>query len=230
MKKSNYQLYSRDPFGVHRKVVDWVEPGTLILEVGTATGYMSQEFYNKGCVVWGVEIDRRAAKKAAKFCNRIFVGDIEEKTLLRKLRANQFDIIILADVIEHLKDPQTTIKNLTPHLKKNGNIIISVPNIAFLTQRFLLLFGNFDYLNTGIMDQTHLRFFTKKTILELVSMSGLNVEKFDYVGNFTQLPFYMQTLYPILHRYHWWRMIEYKLSGFWQEGLAVQFLLLCKMK
>ena len=230
MRECNYQQFSRDPFGAHRKVVDWVEPGTLILEVGTATGYMSQELSRKGCVVWGVEIDKEAARKAENFCQKVLVGDIEDKALLSKLQGQRFDTIILADVLEHLKDPQATFRNLTPHLKKNGKIIISTPNIAFLTQRLLLIFGKFDYMDTGIMDRTHLRFFTKKTILELVGSAGLSVRKFDYVGNFTQLPFYMHTLYPILHRYHRWRSMEYKLSGFWQEGLAVQFLLLCKMK
>jgi len=229
MRKDNYKL-TFDKFGAHQKIINWIKPGKRALEVGCTSGYMSKELTKKGCDVTGVEINPKAARKAMRRCRKVIIGDIEKQSTIDKLKREKFEVIILADVLEHLKDPEITLKSLVKFLSKNGKVIVSVPNIAFLTNRFLHLLGRFNYTDWGIMDKTHLRFFTKKSILKLIQNAGLKIEKFDYVANFTQLPLYMQSLYPILGKRFWWRRLEYKISGLWPEGLAVQFLLLCQKK
>ncbi len=221
---------SQDEFGAHQRIIGWVGKNKEVLELGCASGYMSKEFAKNGCRVTGIEIDSKTGEEAAEYGCKVIIGDVEKQSTIKQLVGKKFEVIILADVLEHLKDPERTLKNMVKLLGKEGRIIISVPNIAFLTNRLLLLLGRFDYTDWGIMDRTHLRFFTKKSILDLVRNSELIVEKFDYVANFTQLPFYMQTLYPILGKQRWWRKLEYKITGLWPAGLAVQFLLICHRK
>lgn len=229
MKKAHYCL-SFDQFGVHQRIIDWVVRGKTVLEVGCASGYLAKELGQKGCLVTGIEIDPQAAKEAEKHCQKVIIGDVESKRVRARLEGKKFEAIVLADVLEHVKDPQETLAGLTQFLKKKGKVIISVPNIGFLTHRINHLLGRFDYADWGIMDRTHLKFFTRRSILELVERAGLKVEKFDQIANFTQLPLYIQTLYPILGKKDWWRRLEHKIAGLWPEGLAIQFLLVCRKR
>lgn len=229
MEKISYQL-ALDEFGAHQKIINWVGEGESVLEVGCASGYISAELKKKNCLVTGIEVNPESARKAKRHCLKVITGDVENHSTIKQLGQARFETIVLADVLEHLRNAQSTLENLVKFLKKEGKVVISVPNIGFLTNRFLHLLGRFDYTPWGIMDRTHLRFFTKGSILEVVKSSGLKVEKFDYVANFTQLPLYMQTLYLILGKRKWWRKIEYKITGLWLEGLAVQFLFLCQKK
>lgn len=225
-----YKRLSNDEFGAHQKIISLVGQGKKVLELGCASGYMSEELTKKGCLVTGVEIEVGLAKEAERNCQKLVIGDIENHKTWEKLKGEKFEVIILADILEHLKDPERVLENLVKFLGNEGKVIISVPNIGFLTARLRHLIGRFDYTEWGIMDKTHLRFFTQNSILTLVKNSGLGIEKMDYIANFTQLPLYMQTLYPLVGGRRWWRRIEYKITGFWPRGLAVQFLLLCRKK
>ena len=231
MKMNNpvFHLYY-DPFGVHQQIIKLAGRNKRILEIGCAGGYMSHAFIKHGCSVTGVEIDSEVAKKSQKICHKLIVGDIENQAVINRLKDTKFEVIIIADVLEHLKTPHLALARLVELLDKNGKIIISVPNIGFLTNRWLHLLGRFDYTRWGIMDENHLRFFTKKTILQMVDKVGLKVDRIDYVGNFTQLPLYMQTLYPLVGKRKWWRKIEQQITRLWPEGLAVQFLVTAVLK
>lgn len=220
--------FNQDIFGVHQKIISYVGNGRNVLEVGCASGYLARELQKNGCWVTGIEINPIAARKAKEYCQEVIAGDIENPKTIAQLKNRRFEVILLADVLEHLRNPESILRQLVKYLKDDGQMIISVPNIGFLTARLRLLLGQFDYSDWGIMDRTHLHFFTKETISTLVKDSGLKIEKFDYIANFTQLPFYMQTLYPFLGKKDWWRRMEYKITGLWPTGLAVQFLLICR--
>lgn len=224
-----YRL-NTDSFEVHQKIINLIEKNKKILEIGCASGYLSKEFKKNGCMVTAVEINPAFARKAKKYCQKVIIGDVEQKQTLEKIKGQKFDVIILADVLEHLKNPALTLKSLTKFLKSDGKMIISVPNIGFLTNRLLHLIGRFDYSQWGIMDKTHLRFFTQRTIQQLVENCNLKIENFDFVSNFTQLPFFMQTLFPVVKNVHFWRKIEHKIASLWTQGLAVQFLLIATPK
>lgn len=228
MQKLKYGKLSRDRFGAHSKIINLVGKHKDILEVGCVSGYMSREIVKRNNRVWGVDIDPVSAKIAKRYCQRVIIGDIERTGTLDKLKGRKFDRIILADTLEHLKDPPETLSRLVKYLKVDGTMIISVPNIAFLTNRILLLLGKFDYTDYGIMDRSHLRFFTRKTLTAMIKSSGLKIVNFDYVANFTQLPLFMQTIYPIVQGKDWFRRLEYKIAGLWKDALAVQFVVVCK--
>ena len=108
--------------------------------------------------------------------NDIIRGDVE--TMDIPYRSGQFDYIICADVLEHLRDPEEALRRFIPYLKPGGQFIISLPNIRhYGVIEMLALFGRFDYSDSGILDRTHLKFFTRDTAIEMIERSGLKVEE-----------------------------------------------------
>jgi SAM-dependent methyltransferase len=100
-----------------------------------------------------------------------------------KLKTQKFDVIIFSDVLEHLYDPVGIIKSYQSVLKQDGIIVVTVPNIANIFSRIALLFGFFNYSETGVMDKTHIRFFNKKNLKELAEESHLKIvsQKYDSI-------------------------------------------------
>lgn len=228
MKISNYS-FTHDPYEVHQRILDRVEKdgGRLILEIGCASGYLTKKFKKQGFLVIGVEKDKKSGQESKKYCKKFFLGDIEDIKILNKISEYKYDQIIISDVLEHLINPVGVLMKITKILKPNGQIIISVPNIAFITVRINLLLGRFEYTDFGIMDKTHLKFFTKSTLISLIKNSGLNVVSFEGVANFTQLPLFFRFFFW-LNLMPGWRYIEQKIGSWWLEGLSVQFLITCK--
>jgi methionine biosynthesis protein MetW len=170
--------------GPHVKIISMIGKGWRVLDVGCGVGnlgrYLKENF---DCYVIGIEIDEDAAKIARKFYDEVIVGDVEE-LLTRELKYpdNYFDAIIMADVLEHLKRPDTLLIKLKRYLKPEGIAVASIPNIGRLEIRLKLLFGKFEYEETGILDKTHLRFFTLKTAKELFESAGYKITCIDYTG------------------------------------------------
>jgi 2-polyprenyl-3-methyl-5-hydroxy-6-metoxy-1,4-benzoquinol methylase len=145
-----------------------------ILEIGCGQGATLIEIKkrNPGVNIYGIDIVDIELENKNKFSDFI-CGNIEDITIPYPKRF--FDIIILADVIEHLIDPWSCINNLSHYLSDKGNIIATIPNILYhRVIRKLVFYGDFEYTKSGILDITHLRFFTKKTIIKLFKESGFN--------------------------------------------------------
>ncbi|MGB9756014.1 MAG: class I SAM-dependent methyltransferase [Desulfurella sp.] len=148
-----------------------------ILEIGCGTGATLMELKRlcKANYIAGVDIvDLGQSEKLDKF----ILGDIEIEEL--NFPDKYFDIIICADVLEHLKDPWSTVNKLKKYLKDNGVIIASIPNIREIrTLLSIVIKGDFKYADSGILDKTHLRFFCKKNIIELFKETGFKLEKIN---------------------------------------------------
>jgi len=170
-----YSLQNR-PFSTHEHILRFVGRGKRVLEIGCAGGYLAELLTAQGCTVTGIEIDPRAASQARRFCNEVIVGDAE--TLQLKFR-EKFDVIVLADVLEHLRDPARLLRRLTAALKPGGYLVISVPNVANWTVRVLLLLGRFDYEDRGILDRTHRWFYTLRSFEGLVSGAGYHIAELE---------------------------------------------------
>ncbi len=179
--------------GAHMKMLALVGAGKKVLEVGCGRGSVSERLQKNGCAVTAIEINPDSAESAGKFCERVIVGDIE--TLRLDFKRGEFDVILFGDVLEHLRGPLAVLLKLKPFLGAGGRIVVSVPNVANWKIRLKLLFGKFDYAGQGIMDRTHLRFFTRKTILQLIGEAGFKVEKSDFVPS---VPFHF--LKPLIAR------------------------------
>ncbi|MCL5959102.1 MAG: class I SAM-dependent methyltransferase [Chloroflexi bacterium] len=157
------------------KVVRLVGERKRVLELGCATGYMSRVLQERGCSVVAFEIDPGMAERAAVFCERIVVGDIEQVDLALELGEDSFDVIVAGDFLEHLKDPLPLLQTLRNYLRPEGYVVASVPNIAHASVRLALLGGWFPYSELGLLDRTHLRFFTRETIEKLFEDAGFAV-------------------------------------------------------
>jgi O-antigen biosynthesis protein len=172
-----YECNSR-PHGSQMKVVALVDPPGRVLDVGCSTGYLAERLQERGSTVIGLEMDERAAELARRFCEAVYVGDIE--TMELPFEPGSFDAIVCGDLIEHLRDPQAVLSRLRPLLKPGGRLVLSTPNIANWAMRVGLLFGRFRYTEWGILDRTHTHLFTRKTLTECLEAAGYHVEVFDY--------------------------------------------------
>ncbi|HEV3321676.1 MAG TPA: methyltransferase domain-containing protein [Solirubrobacteraceae bacterium] len=159
----------------HAKVIELVGEGRRVLELGPATGYMSAALHQRGCTVTGVELDAGMAAQAARFCERVIVGDLDTLDLADELGGDRFDVIVAADVLEHLRDPLRALRTLSAFLQPEGYFVVSLPNVAHASVRLALLEGKFTYRRLGLLDSTHLRFFTRESMEAMFDEVGLAV-------------------------------------------------------
>jgi 2-polyprenyl-3-methyl-5-hydroxy-6-metoxy-1,4-benzoquinol methylase len=172
-----YEVNTR-PHGSQMKLLALVAPPGRVLDVGCSTGYLAERLQQRGSTVIGIEMDERAAEAARRFCEAVYVGDIE--TMELPFEPESFDAVLCGDLIEHLRDPQGVLERLRPLLRPGGRLVLSTPNIANWAMRLSLLFGRFRYTEWGILDRTHTHLFTRKTLRELLEAAGYRVEVFDY--------------------------------------------------
>jgi O-antigen biosynthesis protein len=168
-----YTEFQADPGSTHSKIVSLVPPATRVLEFGCATGYMTEVLKNRlGCTVTGVEINPEAAALAEQHAERVIVGDAEKIDYAAELAGEEFDVVLFADVLEHLKEPGDVLRRVRPFVAENGVVIASIPNVAHGSVRLALLSGEFRYRDWGLLDDTHLRFFTRASIQDLFEETG----------------------------------------------------------
>jgi O-antigen biosynthesis protein len=160
--------------GRNRIFLDLAAQGQRILEFGCSTGFLSRHLVERGCTVTGVEIDADAAEQARQWCDRVLVLDLNKPDWANGL-SRDYDTILFGDVLEHLMDPELALRKACQLLVPNGRIIVCIPNIAHWTIRASLLRGKFEYTSTGILDTTHLRFFTPETGRKMIEASGCRI-------------------------------------------------------
>lgn len=168
------------PHSAHTKCLSLIAPNTKVLDIGCATGYLGAELKKRGCSVTGLEQRQERAEIAKKYCDEVIAGDAETIKLNRE---KQFDVIMFIDVLGYFKEPQEVLARYMDYLKDDGYMVLSVPNIANWSIRLSLLFGNFDYKSTGILDREYIRFFTEKTLRETIEQAGMRIEKIDTTTN-----------------------------------------------
>lgn len=168
----------------HLKIVEIVGSGKHILELGCSSGYLTQRFQENKNLVDIVEIDQDDIKKASKYANKTFAGSLEESEFLSSINGN-YDVVVAADVLEHLSSPEKILAMIKKVLNKEGRLVISIPNVACWPIRKELFFnGKFEYTETGVLDKTHLRFYTFNTIGKLLKENGFQVKKIDQMEIF----------------------------------------------
>jgi O-antigen biosynthesis protein len=156
----------------HALIVEFVGRGKRVLDVGCATGDLARVLVERGCAVTGIEIDPEAAHQAEKHCERVVIGDVEELDLSELLGDEAFDVIVFGDTLEHLKNPLRTLDRLKPFLRPEGYVVASIPNVAHGSVRLALIQGKFRYSPLGLLDDTHLRFFTRASVEQLFEDAG----------------------------------------------------------
>jgi SAM-dependent methyltransferase len=160
----------------YARALECVRAGSTVLEIGCHTGYFSRLLRERGCRVIGVEINAEAAARAVESGLDVRVGNVEDAGLVESLPRG-IDVLLAMDVLEHLLDPWTTLRNLRDRLHPDGRAVISLPNIGCWAVMRALMRGRFDYADGGPLDRTHLRFFTYRTARELIQGAGFAVRE-----------------------------------------------------
>jgi len=182
-----YDYFVDDPFESHGIALQNMPRGGRLLDVGCGSGgFVSGARDRLGCHVVGIEPHAQRALDARNRGIEVYQSMLTPELLAQ---LGSFDVITFLDVLEHVPDPVSLLQLAKSALNKNGIVIVSVPNIAHWTVRLKLLFGKFEYEPTGIMDATHLRWFTKKTLAQVHDEAGLKIVNYD-VSRGTWMPFY----------------------------------------
>lgn len=173
---------------------DYVNPAVLrllgsghsVLDVGCGSGALGAAATSAGNRVTGVELDESAVATAATRISRALRHDVTDVAGLTRELGERYDRIVFADILEHLPDPAPVLARYRDLLAPGGRILVSVPNVAAWTVRFSLLFGSFEYTETGILDRTHLRFFTRSSGERMLEGAGFRVTARDLTPHLTR--------------------------------------------
>lgn len=178
---------SNKPTGYYQSIredmLKFIPDGTnTTLEFGCGFGAFSALLKeNFGAETWAVEIDKAAALEAAKKLDRVINADAVAS--LKDIPDGYFDCIILFDVLEHLVDPYKLLRGLKSKLTAEGVIVASIPNVRFYRNMVdFVIRGNWDYKDKGVLDKTHLRFFTYKSIMKTFSQLGFEVLEIEGIN------------------------------------------------
>ena len=166
------------------KVVGAIRPGSRVLEVGCATGFMGEFLVTqRNCTVRCVEIEEEAARLARGRGLDVVLGNIEDHAVLAQV-AGTYDFVLFGDVLEHLVHPARVIASVAPLMAADGHLLASIPNVAHWSVRWRLMAGQFRYTRGGLLDENHLRFFERRTVRQLFEHGGLRVRSLDSVYAF----------------------------------------------
>lgn len=152
-----------------------------VLDVGCGVGLNGAAVRRTGARVTGLDVVPSSLERARRVLDEALEVDIlRDETVRAALGERKFDLILFADVLEHTPEPRAVIERLLPHLEEDGHILVSLPNVAAWTVRLGLLAGKFDYTRSGILDDSHLRFFTRESAARLLQDVGLEVHRIEH--------------------------------------------------
>ena len=182
MNKHRY-AHEIDPNGgsAAARLARMVAPGARVLELGTGPGTVTRILHSKGCKVTGVEMDPETLAMCAPFCQRTLQANLEDPAWHASLAGEKFDVVMCADVLEHLRDPRPLLTLLPQFLNDTGCVLMSLPNATHLTVVASLMTGRFPYQTKGLLDTTHLRFFGRDDIDALLRECGLLWQQWETV-------------------------------------------------
>lgn len=159
-------------------IINQIKRGSTVLEFGPANGRMTKYLKEAlDCKIYLVEIDEKAGKEALRYGEDLVVDDIETFSWMKRFETIRFDYITFADVLEHLRDPEEVLIQAKSLLKQDGSILFSVPNLGHNSVLINLLNHEFEYTKVGLLDNTHIHFFTKNSVEHAMNRTGLTVAK-----------------------------------------------------
>lgn len=210
-----YDYLSLDPDDAGMKLAHLIAPNSRVLDVGCGTGVITDTIRRqKSASIIGIEPDAERVQRAIARGLDVHLGILSPDFIRQH---GPFDYIVFADVLEHLPNPAEIVAMARGGLKPGGSVVASIPNVAHWFVRIDLLRGRFDYQDCGIMDATHLRWFTRRTVREFFERLGFQITALDCTVNIN-LPDYQR-------RNPWRRMphaFRRKLVGklaAWSPGL-----------
>ncbi|HUP50032.1 MAG TPA: methyltransferase domain-containing protein [Thermoanaerobaculia bacterium] len=155
--------------------------GVSVLDVGCGYATTSERLRRLGNRVAGIESSEEAIAVASSRLDEVIPADLQDlESVARLIGTRRFDSLIFADVLEHLSEPGDVLKGYLRFLAPGGTVLVSLPNVGLWSVRLSLLAGRFEYAETGVLDRTHLRFFTRRTARRLIEEAGLEITRRTY--------------------------------------------------
>ena len=223
---SPYQFKKSDAYSSHSLILRLAGTGAgrRLLDVGAAHGYLAEALRSQGFQVTGIEADGVLGEEAAKHCDQFLLLDLDGPLPVFQ---EPFDLMVFGDVLEHLKNPLAVLRQLAGNLKEDGTVIISLPNVANIYVRLSLLLGRFDYQDRGILDRTHLHFFTRKSFRQFLHAAGFEAE--ELTATPIPLPLvvpkrHQGALFAAVHAVNAW------LARCWPTLFGYQFIAVARKK
>jgi 2-polyprenyl-3-methyl-5-hydroxy-6-metoxy-1,4-benzoquinol methylase len=175
----HYRLH-RDPRSSHQQIAGLLQGLKLspILDVGAAQGMLGHLVQGSGLVIDAVEANPEWADLARPYYRNTWASIVEDAPLPDK----EYKLVVCADVLEHTPDPVGVLKRLREAAAPDATFVISVPNVAHVAVRTMLMFGYFPKMERGILDRTHLQFFTKDTAGDMLKAAGLELREIRATG------------------------------------------------
>src|SRR6202051_197651 len=161
------------------KMLAMVGRDKVTLDVGCAGGYFAKLMADRGCDVTGIDLNSATVEHARRFYSRVLVADIDAVPLPEIVEGARFVVVVFGDVLEHLRNPVRILDETRQILYKSGYVVASIPNIAHGAVRLALLKGNFEYEEVGLLDDTHVRFFTARSVEELFAEAGYRIDQIE---------------------------------------------------
>ena len=178
MSKYNFAVDEINPDSTHGRILSKIKPGSTILEMGCATGYMTKYMKEQmNCTVDIVEIDEEAYKTALQYARKGFIGNLSDPLWRMFFDKERYDYILFADVLEHLVNPMTVLKSASELLKPEGQIIITIPNICHNDIMIRMFYDLFTYTNMGLLDCTHVHFWGLRDFVMQCDQIGLHAKE-----------------------------------------------------
>ena len=164
------------PNDAHGISLQLVGQGKTVLELGAASGHVTKALKSLNNVVTAVERDARFTENLSEIADEVIITDLDWLDLRERLSGKKFEVVLAGDVLEHCSKPELVLLQIHDLLAPDGYVVISLPNIAHGDVRLSLLTGTFDYSDTGLLDRTHLRFFTRSSIHTFLHQSHFQVD------------------------------------------------------
>jgi SAM-dependent methyltransferase len=230
-------------------IMEGLPRGLRVLDVGCGSGVHGAELFRvHGHRVVGVDLSAASIEKAKTRLAEAYVADVTQPDLYPFRGGQLFDIVLFSDMLEHLTDPLDVLLRHYQLLAPGGQVLISLPNVAIWNVRFALLLGQFEYGDTGTLDRTHMRFFTRRSFRRFLSEAGLTASR----NRIT--PGISRPLVPLIKRLYgktsetdrqsdsssimdsasyraymrWFYPLERWICGLWPGLLAFQFVILAR--
>lgn len=196
MKKDILKYYNN---ARHSVADQFPEKIKNILDIGCGQGaFLNLIKVKTGAETWGVEMVKEIGEKAKDKVDKILIGQIED--LIDSIPDDYFDYITFNDVLEHLIEPTKVLEMVKPKLSKNGKIVASIPNVRFYSNLYALIFKkDWKYTNSGILDSTHMRFFTKKSMKRMFEDAGYKLTKQEGINKTKSLKLRLFNLFTFYY-------------------------------
>lgn len=207
-------------YSSHNLIANYLGSNKAVLDIGCGSGYISYKLKASNNIICGVDIEENELNQSN--CDEFVPADLDTTDRFDNIDLAKYDVILCADIIEHLKNPGDLLSEIRKGIRPDAKVIISVPNVANIIVRVSLMFGKFSYSDSSILDKGHLRHFTFSTIKDLITNNGFRIVRFKS----TPIPFtfFLPNIVTSGVCFRFFETLFFELTNLFKRLLAYQFV------